>query len=191
MLRFLSLLGTTLILSLSCVDNPKKNKGAISFVYPAGYDSADYSKMQTNLRKKILDSFGDTTSLHIFKKTYKDSIEIYFHESIRKDDSILIPAKFNLDIRKDYKTPIFSETYTYIVNKDTLINLCVAKKLFANVADSNLIKYGVLRSLVTGKDMIVTTSDSFHLNFMLSIPGTKFGKIVKLAGDSLGAYSVY
>ena len=190
MFRLLTIL--VFISTLACNDKDERQvESASRFVYPKEYDSATYAKLQTELRQAIPKSFNDTTFIKIYKKTSKGLIEIRFTESQVRDKYISIPAQFNLDIQKDFLTYNFDENYLYVVHKDTIINLNISKNLFAKVADSNLKRYGILKSLVTGSDMIVTSQDSFHLKFLFHIPGTKFEQIVTIAGDSLGNYTVY
>jgi hypothetical protein len=117
-------------------------------------------------------------------KIYK----IVFHHYSTMDNGLVVPAKYNFDIKKDFVTHNFVSDLTVLLQQDTIFKKHITKSTFNTLLDTittPLKKYAtLLYPTLSIKD------DRIKIHYSISIPVTDVGIGVEITFDKKGSYEI-
>lgn len=161
------------------------------YMLPTGMNAKEYATLQAKIRAR--DERDDKNPVDItLTRKHKNGLHtetVHYKAFPEEDTSIIIPSRFNLDTKMDYRTHPFYFTFDYARDSANLFHLVIRKDLFTSHLDTVLQRYGVLRELEGYRDSL-GVSDSFHIYYKVKVPGTAYEQNLVLAGDSTGKYQI-
>ena len=141
-------------------------------------DTTDYRREFTSL---YLDTLRVDTTFEREGQLYKG----VFKHFCTQDNSLVIPAKYNWDIKKDFVTHNFLSNIYLLRGADTIFSKSISKADFLNLLDPALKDYGTLLY-----PHLVINEDSLKISYSISIPVTDVGKRVWIQFDSRGNHTI-
>lgn len=113
--------------------------------------------------------------------------ELLFHHYCTMDSKLVVPAKYNFDINKDFVTHNFVSDIVVLSDKDTVFKKHISKSDFNKLIDSipPLRKYAALLY-----PALVIRNDSIYIHYSISIPVTDVGIEAEIRFDKKGNYVI-
>jgi hypothetical protein len=187
-MRFIIIL--TALIMLSCSSGQVKTKAVQTDTLKAttvivNNDTAEVEEDQSDWRQELINEYSreiliDTT-ITATGKTYKVLLRHY----CTWDSGIIVPAKYNFDTNKDFRTHNFQSELTLIENGDTAFKKIITK------ADFNPLLYTELKSYATlYHPVFEIQNDSIRVFYSISIPVTDVGIGAAIKLDSKGNFSL-
>lgn len=121
------------------------------------------------------------TNVQLGQQTYR----LQYSHTCNWDSALLIPAFYNLDTKKEFRTHQFSSSLTLLQKSDTIFHQKIGKKLFDPILDTVLTKYATLLY-----PALTIQNNAIHIHYSISIPATDIGIGAQIQFDKNGNYSI-
>lgn len=140
---------------------------------------------EVDYRKDFISLYSAKTLIDTtFSKDGKQ-YEIIFKHFCTLDSSLIIPAKYNFDTKKDFTTHNFQSELSLLTDHHVIFKKEIDKRMFAELLDSTLNSYGALLY-----PNLSIRSDSIQIEYSISIPVSDIGIGVKISFNFKGNYTI-
>ena len=147
--------------------------------------TSEYDNIQVDAREDLIASYEKPVFIDTFFVDNGKRLEVLFHYWCTMDSGIIVPAKYNFDINRDFVTHNFTSDLVVLFDKDTLFEKPITKSTFDTLLESSLKKYATL--LYPG---FTIKNDSIEIHYSISIPVTDVGIGVNIKFDKNGKYVI-
>jgi hypothetical protein len=138
-----------------------------------------------DVRKEFIATYSTPIFVDTFFVDNGQQFEAIFHYFSTMDSGLIIPAKYNFDINKDFVTHNFISDLMLLSGKDTLFKKQITKSIFDKLLDSSLKKYATLMY-----PEFYIKNDSIEIHYSISIPVTDVGIGVNVKFAQNGNYTI-
>lgn len=173
---------------LGCSTGSQKQTSVADTIKPfTKTDTVFNEEKEEDFRQEFLALYQHPVFIDtIFSRNAK-SYELLFRHFSTMDNKLVVPAKYNFDINKDFVTHNFVSDLVVLSDKDTVFKKHISKSDFNKLLDSipPLRKYATLLY-----PALAITNDSIYIHYSISIPVTDIGIEAEIRFDRKGNYVV-
>lgn len=155
----------------------------------ATVDSSEKDDVAPNLnevRREFIKSYNQPIEVDTFFVVENKKFKLILKHYCTHDSALIVPAKYNFDTNKDFRTHNFKSDLVLISGDDTVFKKAIDKKLFNKLLNPEEISYGTLLY-----PNVYLEDDSIGVQYSLSIPATDVGQPVNIKIDTVGNYRVF
>ena len=153
-----------------------------------GDKQVEEAENEIDFRKEFISLYRQPVLIDTFFITGDKKYKVLFHHFCTMDNGLVVPARYNFDINKDFVTHNFVSDLSVISGKDTVFNKRIDKSMFNDLLDTMetpLKKHATL--LYPNLSM---KNDSIIIHFSISIPVTDVGIGTEIRFDKEGNYVI-
>jgi hypothetical protein len=147
--------------------------------------STEDDNPQIEARKDLIASYNKPLLIDTFFVANGKKLKVLFRYWCTMDSSILVPAQYNFDTNKDFRTHGFISDLVVLSTQDTLFRKQITKSTFDSLIDISLKKYATLLF----PDFSIE-NDSIKIDYSITIPATDVGKGVYIKFGKNGNYRI-
>jgi hypothetical protein len=175
-----------LILFAACTQSPQKLASKDTLITPKSIDTTEeFEPDLKQIRQQFIDSYNMPLVIDTFFKVGNRKFNILFNHYCTQDNALVIPAKYNFDTNKDFKTHNFMSMLILMADNDTIFKKQIEKSLFNKILNPEERSYGTL--LYPNLNL---ENDSITIRYSISIPVTDIGVPAEIKFDTSGQYRI-
>ncbi len=151
----------------------------------ASADTAAIEGEEPNYRKEFINEYSKTLTIDTFFSAHNRTYTVFLKHYCTWDSALVIPAKYNYDIRSDFKTHNFQSELTVLEGMDTAFKKIITKDDFNSLLYPALDNYATLLF-----PTLKLENDSIKLFYSISIPVTDVGIGATIQFDTKGKSTI-
>lgn len=148
-------------------------------------DSFTAATANYSYREEYMSQYHQPLILDTTVQLGQQMYRVQFSHKCSWDSALIIPASYNPDIQKEFRTHQFSSSLTLIQEKDTIFHQKISKEFFNPILDTVLRKYATLLY----PDLTIR-DNAIRIHYSISIPATDIGIGADILIDTTGKYSI-